>query len=68
MSKESSIYRFKLQQIVRLVRAPHLTKSGSAPLEYEIVRLMPADENGEVTYRIKSGLSELAVREHEISA
>jgi hypothetical protein len=33
---------------------------------YEVVRLMPADQTGEVSYRIKSGMTEKAVREGEI--
>ncbi|PSC03087.1 hypothetical protein SLNSH_20920 [Alsobacter soli] len=61
-------YTFKLHQTVRLVRTPSLDKRGSTPTEYEIIRLMPADPNGEVSYRIKSGLTELSVREHEIKA
>jgi len=39
------------------------TGSGS----YEVVRLMPADQTGEPSYRIKSGLNERAVRESEIT-
>jgi hypothetical protein len=33
---------------------------------YEVVRLMPADQTGEVSYRIRSGTIERAVRESEI--
>jgi hypothetical protein len=33
---------------------------------YEVVRLMPADQTGELSYRIKSGAIERAVRESEI--
>ena len=61
-------YKFRLKQIVRLVRTPNLAQVGSPSLEYEVVRLMPADENGEISYRVKSGSAELAVREHEIRA
>jgi hypothetical protein len=39
------------------------TSSGNV---YEVVRLMPADQTGEVSYRIKSGVIERAVREGEI--
>ena len=35
---------------------------------YEVTRLMPADETGEVSYRIRSGVTERAVRESEIRA
>jgi hypothetical protein len=38
----------------------------SAANIYEVVRLMPADQTGEVSYRIKSGATERAVRESEI--
>ena len=57
--------QFRLQQIVRLVRAPR--PGGVAEdRDYEIVRVMPADASGEVTYRIRSGTTERAVREFEI--
>ena len=62
------IYNFHLHQIVRLVRAPLAGKRGTVPNEYEVIRLMPADTSGEISYRVRSGLSELAVREHEIKA
>jgi hypothetical protein len=35
---------------------------------YEVTRLMPADQSGEVSYRIKSSGGERAVRESEITA
>jgi len=40
-------------------------RAGSASV-YEVVRLMPADQTGELSYRIKSGMVERAVRESEI--
>lgn len=58
--------KFELRQIVRLVRSPIGTRGGSAPETYRVVRIMPADTNGEVSYRIKSDVTELAVRAHEI--
>ncbi|WP_460451586.1 hypothetical protein [Alsobacter sp. SYSU BS001988] len=61
-------YNFQLRQTVRLVRPPALGKHGSVPNEYEIVRLLPADTSGEISYRVRSGLSELVVREYEIKA
>ncbi len=33
---------------------------------YEVVRLMPADQTGEVSYRVKAGPLERAVRESDI--
>jgi hypothetical protein len=55
---------FQLQQIVRLVRSPVGNRGGSET--YRVVRIMPADTTGEVSYRIRSNASELAVRAHEI--
>ena len=67
MNQRPTTYKYQLHQIVRLLRAPIATKGMVAPSEYEIVRLMPADANGEISYRIKAGAAELAVREHEIT-
>ena len=61
-------HRFKVQQRVHLARAAFPShRTGGADF-YEVVRLMPADQTGEPAYRIKSGMSERAVRESEISA
>lgn len=68
MSGNGPVYKFQLNQMVRLVRAPLPTKSGIAPSEYEVVRLMPADASGAISYRVRAGSAELAVREHEIKA
>jgi hypothetical protein len=57
---------FQLRQIVRLVRSPVRSRGVSVPETFRVVRIMPADTNGEISYRIKSDLSELAVRAHEI--
>jgi hypothetical protein len=59
---------YKIRQMVRLVRAPISDSRASGSGVYEVIRLMPADETGEVSYRIKSGVTERAVREHEIRA
>ena len=58
----------KIRQMVRLVRAPIFDSRASGSGIYEVVRLMPADETGEVSYRIRSGATERAVRESEIRA
>lgn len=68
MSQSDTMYKFQLRQVVQLLRAPHPGKNGPVSNEFEIVRLMPADGNGEISYRVKSGAIELAVREHEIKA
>ncbi len=59
-------HKFKVRQMVRLVRSP--VSDGRVPDGglYEVVRLMPADQTGEVSYRIRSGGTERAVRESEI--
>ena len=68
MDNHDPVYKFQLRQRVRLARSRFPGRSGFVDHEFEVVRLMPADENGEVSYRVKSANSELAVREHEISA
>jgi len=57
---------FELRQIVRLVRETGGGSRASLPKTYRVVRIMPADTNGEISYRIKSDSTELAVRAHEI--
>lgn len=59
-------HKFKVKQMVRL-KQPGISDNwiNSASV-YEIVRLMPADQTGELSYRIKSGMIERAVRESEI--
>jgi hypothetical protein len=61
-------HKYKIRQMVRLIRAPISDSRTSGSGIYEVVRLMPADETGEVSYRIKSGATERAVRESEIRA
>jgi hypothetical protein len=59
-------HKFKVRQMVRLMQPGFSdTRTGSGNV-YEIVRLMPADQTGELSYRIKSGMTERAVRESEI--
>jgi hypothetical protein len=61
-------HKYKIRQMVRLVRAPISDSRANGSGIYEVVRLMPADETGGVSYRIKSGVTERAVREYEIRA
>jgi hypothetical protein len=61
-------HKFRLQQVVHLVHAPIPDKRVASCEDYEVVRLMPADATGEVSYRIRSGTAERAVREFEIKA
>ncbi len=59
-------HKFKIRQMVRLQQPGFSdSRTGSASI-YEVVRLMPADQTGELFYRIKSGVVERAVRESEI--
>jgi DNA polymerase III delta prime subunit len=62
------LHKYKLRQMVRLVRAPISDNRANGSGIYEVTGLMPADETGEVSYRIKSGMTERAVREYEIRA
>jgi hypothetical protein len=62
------LHKYKVRQLVRLVRAPISDSRATGSGIYEVTRLMPADETGKVSYRIKSGVTERAVRESEIRA
>ena len=59
-------HKFKIRQMVKLVhQRPSDPRTNTADV-YEVVRQMPADQTGELSYRIKSGTVERAVRESEI--
>jgi len=49
-----------------MVKLNHPDPPTSASSIYEVVRQMLADQTGELSYRIKSGTVERAVRESEI--
>ncbi len=59
-------HKFKVRQMVRLKQPGFSDAQTNSAGVYEIVRLMPADQTGELSYRIKSGAIERAVRESEI--
>lgn len=62
-------HKYHLRQQVRLTRSAYLVHSATATGVFEITRLMPADETGEFSYRIRSPEGgERAVRESEITA
>jgi hypothetical protein len=62
-------HKFKLNQMVRLVRPGFSDKLASGSSTYEVIRLMPADQTGEYSYRIKAtGAGERAVRESDLAA
>ncbi len=59
-------HKFKVKQMFRLKQPGFSDARTSTASVYEVVRLMPADQTGEVSYRIRSGAIERAVRESEI--
>lgn len=62
-------HKYKLRQLVRITHPNFSDKRATTSGVYEVTRLMPADQTGEVSYRIKSsGFGERAVRESEIVA
>ena len=61
-------HKYHLHQLVRLVRRGLSDTRASSSGVYEVTRLMPADQTGEVSYRVKSSGGERAVRESEIAA
>lgn len=61
-------HKFKIGQRVRRARPSYSDERSNAGEVSEVVRLMPADQTGEPSYRIRSGFAERAVREDEIVA
>ena len=61
-------HKYQVHQLVRITHPRISDKRASASGIYEVTRLMPADQTGEVSYRIKSSGGERAVRESEIAA
>jgi hypothetical protein len=60
-------HKFELRQLVRIAR-PDFGDTQSKAV-YEVTRLMPADQSGQVSYRIRSSeAGEKAVREDQITA
>jgi hypothetical protein len=60
-------HKYKIHQLVRITHPNFSDKRINSGGIYEVTRLMPADQTGEVSYRIKSsGFGERAVRESEI--
>ena len=67
--KKTMSQTYQPGQIVRLQRVGLSKRDASANDLYEVIRLMPADQNGEIAYRVKSlNAGERAVREGEIMA
>ena len=61
-------HKYHLRQMVRLARFGFSDTRANSSGPYEVTRLMPADQTGEVSVRIKSSGGERAVRESEITA
>ena len=59
-------HKYKIHQLVRITHPNFSDKRATSSGIYEVTRLMPADQTGELSYRIKSGMAERAVRESEI--
>jgi hypothetical protein len=59
------MHKFKVGQFVSLISSAH--RSADPRDAYQVVRLMPADETGQLGYRVKMAGTERAVRESEIS-
>ncbi|SCY81855.1 hypothetical protein [Microvirga guangxiensis] len=59
-------HKFKIKQMVRMKQPGVSDARLNSANVYEIIRLMPADQTGELSYRIRSGALERAVRESEI--
>ncbi|WP_262267716.1 MULTISPECIES: hypothetical protein [Microvirga] len=59
-------HKFKVRPLARLNQPGSSDAQTTSAAVYEVVRLMPADQTGEVSYRIKAGSIERAVRESEI--
>jgi hypothetical protein len=62
-------HKYRVRQLVRLTRPGFSEGRGSSSTVFEVTRLMPADQTGEFSYRIRSPTGgERAVRESEITA
>jgi hypothetical protein len=62
-------HKYHVRQLVRLLRPGFSDSRASTSGFYEVTRLMPADQTGEFSYRIRSSTGgERAVREGEITA
>ena len=59
-------HKFKLHQIVRL-SAQALVTRGSDDGRYEVVRLLPADQAGIFSYRLRSSGGERVAPAHDLT-
>jgi hypothetical protein len=61
-------HKFKLNQQVKMHKVGFSDRLVSSAEIFEVVRLIPEDRSGEVSYRIRSRAGERAVTESEISS
>jgi hypothetical protein len=62
-------HKYHVRQLVRLTRPGIADGREGSNRVFEVTRLMPADQTGEFSYRVKSaGAGERAVKESEIAA
>lgn len=62
------MHKYHVDQIVRIQIPAHVSSQRSADDAYRVVRLLPFDQTGEVSYRVHSaGSGERAVRESDIA-
>jgi hypothetical protein len=59
-------YRFKVRQLIRPKQPGFSSAHNNSASLYEVMRLVPADQIGEISYRIKSAA--VGVRGSEIAA
>ena len=63
------MHKYQVRQLVKLTRRGFADLRSTSGDVYEVTRVMPADQSGELSYRIKStGADDRAVRESEITA
>lgn len=59
-------HKFKIGQRVRQPGPNSVDSKGVINGPYEVVRLMPSDQTGEPSYRIRSTTGERAARENDL--
>ncbi len=60
-------HKFKIGQHVRQARIGYADAANIPAGPFVVVRLMPEDRTGEVSYRVKSAAGERVMREGEIT-
>lgn len=60
-------HKFKVGQHVRQLKIGYADAKSAFGDLFEVVRLMPEDRSGELSYRVKSAVGERAMREGELA-